>query len=300
MSGRDIRVARRSRAGLVAVALLTALAPGLTGLDRAAAATPGVELSSDGRVFAGSLSSSVFDPSAVLVPRAGIDGEFWVRNGTDAPAFLRVALAGAWASEAAYAQALTVTASTPGWPGSPVPLSAADPCHVLSQGQVIPAGGTVRVDTGVVLGDLTGQTAQQARGGFHLQVVLSSIGTGSVPANTCITASGTVPGLGTPGRASRDSTGATPFLSGSGWTPLPGAGGSTPSTWGWSGEPGPVIVGDGAGGALVVGVPAMANSDRLYQERVVALWLAGAVLGALAMIVVRRRRARPEPEAVAA
>lgn len=296
---RGVAVGRHPGVGGAVAALLGGLLLAVGAVDRSAAATPGVELSSDGRVFASSLSSSVFDPSAVLVPRAGVDGAFWVRNGSGAPAFLRVALAGAWASEAAYADALTVTASTPGWPGSPVPLSAADPCHVLTQGQVIPAGGIVRIDTGVALGDLTGETAQLARAGFHLQVVLSSIGTGSIPANTCITASGTVPGLGTPGRAYSGGSGATPFLGGSGWSPVP-SGGPTPSTWGWSGEPGPVIVEDGAAGAPIVGVPAAANTDRLHQERVVLLWLTGAVLGALAVIVVRRRRARVEQGVVAA
>src|SRR5690606_28813335 len=107
---------------------------------------------------------------------------------------LRVSIGDVTGSGTAFSSALAVTAATPGRPGTAVPVDAAAPCHVLTQGQLLAPGDVVRVDTRVALGDLTGTAGQAATVGFDLLVGLSSAAVNTLPATTCLGGSGTVPG----------------------------------------------------------------------------------------------------------
>ena len=277
-------------AAIVAVATVLLAAPGAA-LAAAPAAVPAtapatqiVQFSTDGIHWSDSYTGALFG-GVLLVPGGSADRAFYVRNAAGESAVLLVTLFDVATTDTDLADALTVTTSMPGRPGAPVPLSSARPCATLSQGQVLAAGAGIRLDTFTALADLN-STAGQARSvSFKLAVTLSSTDSAAPAPDSCPgDDSGTVVGIpdaGTP--AGTGATGAPVYhLGASGWTAAPSASGpstpiaTTPTT---PDEPESPAVRSLA-----------ANTDRLYQENVVALWLALAVLGVLVLLFVRPRQ----------
>ncbi len=234
-------------------------------------------------------SSSYTDPlfaDAVLVPGGFAERSLYVRNASPEPALLHVTLFDVATTAPALAGALSLTTSTPTQAGTPVPATDARPCATLTEGQTLGSGDDVRLDTVAALADLNGTLGQDATVSFKIAVTLSSTDSAAPAPNTCPAdlASGMVVGMPDAGGPTSSTSPAVYRLGRSGWTSTvsaPTNTASAPESTSGPTDTTPFVR------ALT------ANTERLYQENIVALWLALAVLGALILLFVRRRRAKP-------
>jgi len=263
-------------AGLLAVLGLISAAP-------ARAASPAgqpVLFSNDDVHWSTSYGYALFG-GVIMVPGGSVDRAFYVRNGASDPAILRVTLYDVATTDIDLADAMTVSTSLPGLPGASIPVTDARPCATLSQGQVLAAGDSVRLDNVAALADLNGTGGQSGNVSFKLAISLSSTDSAAPLPNTCPTDFGSTV-IGSPDPGTGTTSHPVRHLGAGGWTPAPAA--STPAPTPSATAPAPP---SGPGphlGDLV------ANTQRFYQENTVALWLAMTVLGALILLFVRRRR----------
>lgn len=182
---------RRHRSGLARASVLVSLVAVLLGLGTSsAAAAPGIELSPDGVTYAATLPGGLFDSITIAVPGDSQSTDFWVRNAGPVAAYLRIAISGVTFSDPVLAGALSVNASTATRPGTAATLSSAQPCRVLTEGDLLPVGAVIHVTATLALGDLTGLDGQGGTAGFALQVALSD-STVPLPPTVCAPSSGT-------------------------------------------------------------------------------------------------------------
>ena len=274
---RAIRVLGLAAVGLGAVvALVTA---GLLAAPAAQASTSQpVQFSVDGIHWSDSYTGALFG-GVLLVPGGSVDRAVYVRNGASDPAKLRVNLYDVATTDTDLATAMTVSTSMPGLPGAAVPVTDARPCATLSQGQVLAAGDGVRLDNVAALADLNGTGGQARNVSFKLAISLSSTDSAAPAPNSCPTDFGGGTGTGTvvgaPSIGGGSSSHPVYHLGATGWTPVSGTASAQVGAL-----PAPA---DAADPALVF------NTQRLYQENIIALWLAMAVLGALLLLFLRRR-----------
>ncbi|MFT4029789.1 MAG: hypothetical protein QM675_07930 [Protaetiibacter sp.] len=264
---------RRERLAALAVAMLVGLGIALPATPAAAVLYP-IGLSSDGTSFSPTFPGSLFS-GVTIVPGGAVTRSFWVKNNETSAGNLAVAIRSVGSADAAFAAALSATAVAGGSSGS-ARFADAEPCVSLVHGVRIASGRITRVDVTLSLsGDLTGHEAQQAIAAFDLFVTLTSTGVrapdgctrivassgGDETASDDDAASAIVPGAGT-----ADATlSPTPAPSGDA---SPEAGGDDAvTTWYW-------------------------NSDRFYQEYVVAWWLVAFLLGGAFAWWRDRRRER--------
>jgi hypothetical protein len=254
---------------------------------------PTMEFSADGTHWTAVYSTQLF-AGVVVVPGGSATRTFWVRNDAPEQGVLRVTLANVTTDDTRLADALSLRSSTPDRPGSAVAVSAAQPCYTLSQGQLVDARDAVRIDTEMALADLDGSAGQTGWVSFVLRITFSSTDQAAPAPDTCPADAATVGGVPVPPTAAADSGDAaapvasTVFHRGaSGWVPgLAGTGSASavaPTQPVAPVRPSEPFVRDLA-----------ANTYRFYQEYDVALWLAMLALGAILLVVVRRRRHRAE------
>jgi len=263
-------------AGIVLiVAAVLLVAPAARAATTAAPAHP-VQFSDDGTHWSDSYTDALFG-GVLLVPGGSADRAFYVRNGANEPAILHATLFDVATTDIAFAGAMSLATSVPGMPGAAVPVTDARPCATLSQGLVLAAGDSVKLDNVVALGDLDDTTGQSSAVSFKIAISLSSTDAAAPAPNTCPTDydTGTVIGVPEPGMGSGSGSRPVYHLQASGWTPVTGAASADLPT---TGRPAPPV-----DAALVV------NSARLFQEYYVALWLAMAAIGALLYFLLRRR-----------
>ena len=266
--------------GLAAVALgavVALVAAGLLGAPAAQASTgQPVQFSADGIHWSDSYTGALFG-GVLLVPGGTVDRAFYVRNGASDPAKLRVTLYDVATTDTDLASAMSISTSMPGLPGAAVPVTDARPCATLSQGQVLAAGDGVRLDNVAALADLNGTGGQARNVSFKLAISLSSTDAAAPAPNSCPTDFGTGTGtvVGAPSSGGGTTSHPVYHLGATGWTPVSGTASAQIAA--------PPAAGEPADPALVF------NTQRLYQENIVALWLAMAVLGALILLFVRRR-----------
>jgi len=263
--------------GIVAiVAAVLLVAPAAHAAPAAAPAHP-VQFSDDGIHWSNSYTDALFG-GVLLVPGGSADRAFYVRNGADEPAVLRVTLFDVATTDIALATAMSLSTSMPGKPGADVPMTDARPCATLSQGLVLAAGDSVKLDNTASLADLTGTTGQAQTVSFKLAISMSSTDAAAPAPDTCPTDydTGTVVGVPDPGTGGGAGGSHTVYhLAQSGWVPVSGAASADlPKP-----QPAPSL-----DPALVL------NTARFFQEYIVALWLALAAIGALLAFLIRRRR----------
>lgn len=264
------------------VAAVLLVAPAAHAAPTAAAvAGHSIQFSDDGITWSNSYTRALFG-DVLLVPGGSADRAFYVKNNSADPAALRVTLYGVAATDTVLAGAMSISTSTPSLPGGTVAITDARPCATLSDGQVLAAGQSVRLDNVASLADLTGSTGQTHQVSFSLAVSLRSTDLGAPAPDTCpADFDNTVVGSPDPGTGT--STHPVYRLGAGGWTPAPPtAPAPTPSPTATV-PAAPTPPGLGLGGLV-------GNTERFYQENTVALWLSMAVLGALLFLFVRRRR----------
>lgn len=140
---------RRVRGALAAVVLLGAfaVAPGASVPPASAAGETGVEVSLDGTHFARGQAGPLFADPPLIVPGDVVAATLWVRNATPYEGVLRLSGAEAWASSAALAESLGVSAwetgdaRVPGVTQAPgVAFTAASGCALVFVGPVLAPG----------------------------------------------------------------------------------------------------------------------------------------------------------------
>ncbi|MBH0129958.1 hypothetical protein [Salinibacterium sp. NK8237] len=287
-----MRIALRRASGIAAAAALCAL----IGTTPASAATGVgvVELSDDGVSFARTYPGAIFDSIALLSPGDSQSETIYVRNTGTATGYLRITMQDVTYSDSTYANALTVTTSTPSLTGSRQAISGASPCLVTHEGLTVSPGQTVPVTATLNLGDLSGSQGQGATASVSLRFTLSDTTPGTLPATQCENSGSTVPLTpttpdstdtnGTTNVVTRNSsTGTAAGLAGA--TPAPLA---TPTP-----SPSPSVVDTGSGLAptFPTGFTLDPNSWRLYQEYLVLILFLAALIGAgISWLVGRRTR----------
>ena len=276
-TGRAVGLTAATLAG-VAVLVCPVLAAAPAAHATASASQP-MQFSDDGVHWSDSYMGALFG-GVILVPGGSADRAFYVRNGAAEPAVLRVTLFDVTTTDTYLAAALSLATSMPGRPGASIPVTNAHPCVTLSQGQVLAAGGGIRLDNVAALADLNGTNGQEHTVSFKLAVSLSSTDSAAPAPNSCPSDAGSGTVVGIP--IAPSGPGAAPVyysLGANGWTAPPSTGSGSTA--------------DPDGGADVIMTPTdralVANTERLYQENYVAFWLAMAVLGTLLVLIVRRR-----------
>lgn len=165
-------VTLRSVAGTIAAGAL-AIALAVSSPLAAQAVPGGVEVSFDGVHFGSSASGPLFTSVSRLVPGEADQSEFYFRNSSSEPGFLRITLRDVATNDSDLANALTLSASTFGNPGAAATLLEANPCRVLLEGQTVAPGEVVRVVTTLALAQLNGKAGQNATATAGLSVALS-------------------------------------------------------------------------------------------------------------------------------
>ncbi|MBH0053249.1 hypothetical protein I6E74_03585 [Salinibacterium sp. SWN139] len=278
-----MRLGLRRTFGIATAALLSLM----LGATPASAATGVgvIELSDDGVSFARTYPGAIFDSIALLSPGDSQTETVYVRNTGTVAGYLRITMQDVSYSDTNYADALTVTTSTPNNAGSPQSISGASPCLVTNEGVTIAAGQTVPVTATLDLGDLTGSQGQGATASVSLRFTLSDTTPGTLPATQCTNSGSTVPLVpAVPGTTTGTGTTAT-GAGNSSTLPVP-----TPS-------PSPAIAdaGDDTASGLTPTFPSGftldPNSWRLYQEYLVLILFLAALVGAgISWIAGRRTR----------
>lgn len=169
-----------------------------------------MEFSADGITYSPVFTGTLFADITLVVPGDRQTSVFWVRNTSATAGYLRVLLSDVVTSGPAIADAITVQSSTPAFTGTAAPLSAAKPCWVLVEGDVVPAGSAVKVTSVLALGNLTGTVGQSETASLSLGVGMSDAALGGLPPTSCGGATTIIPVSGSPVRLA--STGSeTPY-----------------------------------------------------------------------------------------
>lgn len=241
----------------------------------AAVASGGAEVSFDGVAYSGRVTGSIFTSVNRMVPGDSQQASFTIRNGSSRPAFVRIVMKDARYDDAALAGAMTFSADAAGAAAAVVPLLQAAPCWVLSEGQVISPGGTLRVTAAAQLGDLDGTAGQNATAAVDFGVSLSDIPPGTLAPDDCGSVDIAIPAI----PSSATAAPATPPAGG-----MPGRGSSASGDV-VPGEPGelPVLAQPGVRGIDP-------NTWHLWEELLILIPIGSALLGAFLYRVVFWRR----------
>jgi len=278
------RASKLASSFLGSIVLAAFMVVGVTAAPASAAAGD-VEVSADGVTFGSTYSGALFDDLALMVPGDSQSTVLYVRNSGTEPGFLRISLQDVVTSDADYADALTVTVSTGAAQGTATAVSAANPCWVLLQGEIISPGQVVAVSSTAALGNLGGLAGQGATASLALKVGLSSTGTGSLPPTSCGGSGTTVP--------------VTPPVTPTA-TPAPGVQGGAAGT-GAAADTGTTTSPQEPDVDLpVLNLPELLGIDpntwHLWEELFALLLLLSCILGGLVFALVARQRRRHDDQ----
>lgn len=298
-----------SGAKAVALGLLGALAVALLPAAPASAASSGdVLLSVDGASWSTSLDADVFQTAGALVPGDVVRGTFYVKNGRDSPAYLRLGLSALTVTSWDLAQALNLTTigtTSDGASGSAASFAGPDVVctDLLHRADPIQPGGVVLVTADLRFRSTTSATEAQgeiARIGFIAE--LSDIDLSTTGTRLCtgaLTIGPVAPtgrGATGPGGSGDGSAGG----SGDSSSTVPSGGGSTPGdTGGAQPEPdraetvGGTPATGSASGVISAGDPmdpaGIGNTVRWWEEYAILVLIGAAMVGMLLRLGVQRR-----------
>ncbi len=138
----------------------------------AAAAAGSILLSDDGVTFGTNYPGVLFDGIANTVPGDVQTGVIYLRNTGRDDGYVRLTLRNV-KGDAVFLSALTVSASVPSRPGSTIGLLRANPCRVLNEGILLPAGATTLVTADLEFERSSGNLTQNTMADFDIGVNLS-------------------------------------------------------------------------------------------------------------------------------
>lgn len=196
---------------IVVAAMLLGILGAMSAPTTPAVAAGGIEFSRDGVSYSPTLPGGLFNQITISVPGDSQSTGFWVRNVGPVSAYLRVAAAQVSVSDPVLAGALTVTAATIGHPGAPATLAEAQPCRVLTEGELLAPGDAVRVSASLSLGDLDGLSGQGGTVSFAFNIGLTDSVIGRPP-TSCSADGENIPFSGGDGNIPLASTGIEPSL----------------------------------------------------------------------------------------
>lgn len=158
---------------IVVAAMLLGILGAMSAPATQAVAAGDIEFSRDGVSYSPTLMGGVFNQITITVPGDSQSAVFWIRNAGPVSAYLRIAISDVSVSDPILANALTVNAGTTAHPGTPATLASAQPCRVLTEGDLLAPGGAIRLSASLALGDLSGTTGQSGTVSFSLHVTLT-------------------------------------------------------------------------------------------------------------------------------
>jgi hypothetical protein len=248
-----------------------------------------VEVSDDGVNFDRNYPGGLFDAIAQLVPGDSQSETVYVRNSGTAAGYLRVTLRDVNYSDQKFADALTVTTSTPSSVGSAAAISSANPCQVVHEGTLIAPGEIVPVVATLALGNLNGADGQGATATLAMRFTLSDATAGTLPPTNCGTGGTTVPV--TPGTAGSTNTRGPSGATSSSESSVGAAFVTVPSP---GSNAAPSLVETPSTGVLPVFPSSFTldpNTWRLYQEYLVLILFLATMIGAwISWLIGRRSR----------
>ncbi|MGV8969689.1 MAG: hypothetical protein ACOH1J_04495 [Microbacteriaceae bacterium] len=274
------------RGGLVRFAVVAVVASGsvVAGVATPAFAAGEILVSSDGNSWGTSMPQDLFVSTALLIPEASQTQTMYVRNSGTSAGYLRISLKDVVINDASYGDALKVSASVPGYPGTPVSVSSAAPCIVLTQGLLVAPGATVPITASIGLDNLTGTVGQNEAAGLNLSITLSEGTTTGMQPTQCLPNDTVVV--------------VTPPAANGG-----GAGSGTSSANGGGAEADTEVVADGPSrGDVVVEIPLLppftvnANTQELFEQLFVFGPYAAMILGTGIFFAVARRRRKDDDD----
>lgn len=271
------------RRGYLAAAVVAVTTAMTLATAQSAMAAGAIDVSGDGVTYSSSYSGTLFDSGMVMVPGDSRSKIFYLRNSGNEIGYLRVTMEDVSANDIDFANALTVSVSTPAHAGTPASISKANPCWALLQGLSVAPGESIAVTAKVVLGDLDGMAGQDATAGMTVRASLSALAAAPLASTDCSSGPSTdVVALAPTTRTARVVTLAT--------TTTTSADGTVATTTQ------PVQANTELPTLALPGSDATVdpNTWRLYQELLVLLMVAALVLGGCGYMIVawlRRRRA---------
>jgi hypothetical protein len=273
---------RRSRLARSVVIATAAVVMSVLGLAAPAAAADATEVSLDGVSYSTAGSGTVFTAVAAMVPGDRQDATFFIRNTSERPAFVRIVLSDVRYTDLDYANALSFSAAADGIAGVPIPATLADPCWLLTEGQVISPGGRLVVTASAMLGNLDGTVGQDSTVTADFGVSLSDQTPGSLSPDDCGSIDVGIPAVPVTGGGDRPvGVGAQGGAASGGLVPNP------------------------LGDLPVLSQPGMLGMDpntwHLWEEYLILIPIGAALVGILThrAIVWRRRNATDQQETVA-
>ena len=303
------------RALRAAAFLLVVIVPFATLAATSAAASAddaGVLLSTDGVHWTGRLSANVFDTSKPLVPGDTLSGSFYVKNGRDAPAWLRVGLSTVTVTDWSLAQAINITtvgttSSDSSGTSASLAGTGAVCSDLLRRDSPIPAGGVVLVSMDLRFRSTVSGTDGQghlAKIGFVVELSDLDLNTTDTPLCSGSVQVGAVdpaevgapggsgvstPGGGTDGDPTRPASGGSAGGDGTAASGTDSASGGARDSSGTIGADSATGTADGAiaygGGARLV----LPDTVREYEEYAILVLLGAALAGMILRLVAQRR-----------
>jgi LPXTG-motif cell wall-anchored protein len=184
-----MRSFRRTLGLLAAVGLSSVLATAVTlgmPVDRAAAASPVVLVSTDGVTYLPGLLVGVFDNAGLLVPGDTVRSHLWIKNPTTDPATVRVNVGSVSSSSMELSNNVRLTAVDT-FNGATVTAtwSQLAQCSIMVQPVTIAAGAVVRIDLSLAMMNVPGRVAQNQDGTLTADVAMRDAAAGSYPISTC-------------------------------------------------------------------------------------------------------------------
>lgn len=182
MRATDSLRTERLRGIPLAIAAVAALSAGMLLLapDPAHAEAGDLLVSTDGTHFGTTAAGPLFTDGIVFMPGASRTASLAVRNPTSRDALYSIRLAGVEASDAGFADTLTLSAQG----GRTVSLGSGDTCPALVLDAALPAGATATTLLDLAMADVPGTVGQGERADFALRVSLREAGT-PAPASPC-------------------------------------------------------------------------------------------------------------------
>lgn len=177
---------RAPRAWMGATAIAAATAILAMTAPPAAATTPEVLLSTDGRVYTAEPRLALVDGLGRLVPGESISTDFWMKNPTDSSASLRISARDVTASSTLYGESVTVSVWNSGsGQVATATLAELTQCDVVVPPQAIARGAAQRTTVTFAMADLADEVAQNQTGTMSLLVSMRDAAAGPFPASAC-------------------------------------------------------------------------------------------------------------------
>jgi hypothetical protein len=156
------------------------------GMANAPVEESGILVSSDGVTFSRSLSGSLFDDLAHVVPTESTTSDLWIRNPSSSPATVRISIDDLALGPGAFADNLTLTSLVERTGTTrAATLRQLHECNVIVAAETLPGKGILKVHFTATLGDLHGLAGQNEGAPIVLRIETRDSEAGGFSSTPC-------------------------------------------------------------------------------------------------------------------